>query len=354
MFRVPQYSDDPTGNNSKRHTKATVHAGKTADFVRGTCGARYGPRKIVDKRMTDNDIEHSGLGRFRAESVLHRGRYAELLVGCFAHSEPLERSPMPVASHNAVSRRLALKRLLSDVPQHAQTRLHNEIRILRRLRQLKDAAEVPPPKHAGLVESDADAGWLATEFLVGPNLAKYLGGDSKHTPIQILLALKASAEVLASLHQAGCIHGDWKPHNLVVGPEGLASLSAVDFGLSRLEADIADAADSPGPERLAGSPAFMAPEIARSQRLPDRLSDIYSWGCMAYQLVTGQLPFRGQTSIEICWKQATQTAPQIEQEKPDIPRPLAELIMSCLEKTAEARPQSAEQLQSALQDARDW
>ena len=145
---------------------------------------------------------------------------------------------------------------------------------------------------------------------------------------------------LAEAHAAGLVHRDVKPANIYSCQRGLDYdfIKVLDFGLVRQLDDAGDLA----PGTVAGTPAFMAPEIVQADYRLDARSDIYSLGCVAYWLVTGQLVFEGESSAEVIEKHV--------REDPISPRGLSELeipevfesvVMSCLEKEPGRRPPTA-------------
>jgi serine/threonine protein kinase len=150
---------------------------------------------------------------------------------------------------------------------------------------------------------------------------------------------------LAEAHAAGLIHRDIKPANVFVCRYGrdVDFVKVLDFGLVKPQYERPSAALQVTTNHvLAGTPAFMSPEQALDQPLDPR-SDIYAVGCLAYWLITGQLVFTGSTVIEtILQHKEGKPVPPSQRSELEIPEALDELILACLEKIPENRPQTAD------------
>ena len=162
--------------------------------------------------------------------------------------------------------------------------------------------------------------------------------------------LRQVCHSLADAHARGLVHRDIKPANIYVCRMGLEYdfVKVLDFGLVKL-------GNQPSAERIqtmmtadqrtSGTPAYMAPEIILGETNIDRRADVYALGCVAYYLLTGQLVFEGDTPMKMLLQhvQAVPIPPSQRTELP-IPQELDELVLACLEKDPNKRPQSAEVL----------
>jgi len=152
------------------------------------------------------------------------------------------------------------------------------------------------------------------------------------------------ARGLGVAHAAGLVHRDVKPANLWLEPEQGGRIKILDFGLAR---DLAEESRLTQKGALVGTPTYLSPEQA--QGLPvDHRSDLFSLGVVLYRLTTGQLPFRGDSTMAVLLALATQQAQPVREINPALPAGLAELIMQLLAKDPAQRPASAREVADRL------
>jgi amino acid transporter len=196
---------------------------------------------------------------------------------------------------------------------------------------------------AGRVDGDGIA-YLAMPRVIGETLWELVQRDGGLAQTRALPLLQQIASAVSAVHELGYIHGDLAPKNLMVSDGKRITL--IDFGLAR-------AIDSAKFEQVRGTPAFMSPESCQAADSAIRIgqaSDIYSFGCLAFFILTGKLPVDGATSIEILWKQIHETPPKASSLAAlPISAALDELISQCLEKSPEARPSSMANVLGRLQ-----
>jgi serine/threonine-protein kinase len=168
-------------------------------------------------------------------------------------------------------------------------------------------------------------------------------------PIPIPDAVRMLREVASALvcaHDAGIVHRDIKPDNILVS--GGAAL-VTDFGVAKAvhaASDVAHAITASGVS--VGTPGYMAPEQVAGDPDIDQRADIYAWGIVAYELLTGAPPFRGRSPHEAMAAHVTEVPEPVERRRSSVPRPLADLVMRCLEKRPDDRPQTAREVVDAL------
>ncbi|HZE97102.1 MAG TPA: protein kinase [Planctomycetota bacterium] len=181
---------------------------------------------------------------------------------------------------------------------------------------------------------------LAMQYVDGTTLA----GD-RRKPRQAVGWVLAVAHALQYAHSRGIVHRDIKPQNILVDRAGKPFLT--DFGMAR-SSDAPSNVTAVG--TAMGSPAFMSPEqaLGRSTRV-DRRSDVYSLGAVLYALVTGRPPFRGATPMETLRRVADTDAPPPSAIVAGIPGALEAVILKCLQKERNDRPQTAKQLADDLE-----
>lgn len=167
-----------------------------------------------------------------------------------------------------------------------------------------------------------------------------------------LTILHDVARALAYAHRQGIVHRDIKPENILLS-EGTAVVT--DFGIAKAVQAARTAAPAGGaitqPGDTVGTPMYMAPEQAAADPTTDQRADIYAWGVVAYELISGKHPFAEMTSPQaLLTAQMSDTPPPITATNPDVPRSIADLVLRCLSKTAAMRPATGTELLAALDD----
>jgi serine/threonine-protein kinase len=157
------------------------------------------------------------------------------------------------------------------------------------------------------------------------------------------------AKALAYAHAHGVVHRDIKPENILLSSGGAL---VTDFGIAKAIANCTGGQSMSmtltAIGTTVGTPEYIAPEQAAGDPAIDQRADIYSFGCVAYEMLTGQPPFVGMPAQQILKAQRTQAPAPVTELRADLPRELAELVMHCLRKKPWDRPRTAEQLVQAL------
>ena len=144
-------------------------------------------------------------------------------------------------------------------------------------------------------------------------------------------------EGLAEAHRLGVVHRDLKPQNIMIDQEG--NVRIMDFGIARsLKSE-----GTTGPGGIIGTPEYMAPEQVEGEEA-DQRTDIYALGVILFEMLTGRIPFQGETPFSVALKHKTKAPPDPKEINPQIPEELSRLILRCLEKNREKRFQRAEEL----------
>lgn len=189
---------------------------------------------------------------------------------------------------------------------------------------------------------DRERLFIVMEYVDGPELKQLISSGEKINITQALDLLKQACRGLEYAHQQGFVHCDIKPQNMLLTTNNV--LKITDFGISR-------ALDTVTREEQAdvvwGSPMYISPEQAAG-RAPSPATDIYSLGVVAYELLTGRLPFEADDAAELTRMHRMEIPSNLTQINRHIPSDLSQIILRCLEKEPAERFKSAQQLENAL------
>jgi serine/threonine protein kinase len=228
--------------------------------------------------------------------------------------------------------------------------------IKRFQQEVKAAARLVHPNIVTAYDADEVQGvhFLVMEFVDGQNLADYLAARGRLELTQTIDFITQTAVGLAYAHSKGVVHRDIKPGNLLVDKEGV--LKILDMGLAsiRESRDGGDAAtgdvhaDVTQANQLLGTFDYMPPEQAEDPRKVDPRADIYSLGCTLYRLLTGQLPYRGDSPIKKIIAHRDHPIPSLQEARADIPGEVDRIAQKMMAKRAEDRYQTMAELLADL------
>jgi eukaryotic-like serine/threonine-protein kinase len=246
-----------------------------------------------------------------------------------------------VAVDTTLGRRVVVKLLPDGMSgQLSVDRFKREISIAARLQH----AHIVPLLAAGEV---AGLPYFTMPFVEGESLRARIAREGELPLSDAVRILREIASALAYAHSHGVVHRDIKPDNVLMS--GGAAM-VTDFGVAKA-VDVAGGATAEGITSVGmalGTPAYMAPEQATADPNVDHRADLYAWGVMAYELVTGQPPFAGRTPQAMLAAHVTEVPERITQRRASISPALGDLVMRCLEKRPADRPQSADEIVRAL------
>lgn len=275
-------------------------------------------------------------GRWRVERHLGRGAVGSVFE-----------------ARDAAGERVAIKVLLPEWRAQEQVleRFAREARVLMRLNtphvgRLVDVGNLEP--------SDGDLPFLVLEYLEGMDLDHVLSTLGR-VPFKKAFHWGADAcEGVAEAHQLGVVHRDLKPSNVFLArtPEVAGQVKVLDFGIAAGEPARSGGSQLTAVESLLGTPAYMSPEQMISSSEVDPRSDIWSMGVLLYQLVTGKLPFPGESNLEMFAAAMTRPPVPLESHLSERLPPAVETILyTCLQKDRNERFPTMKALSSALRSA---
>ena len=272
----------------------------------------------------------SNVGPYRIVRLLGEGGMGAVYE---ARQEPLER-------------RVALKVLHSEYASNrdAVARFFNEAKVLSKL-------EHPSIVQVSDFGSSAEGiTYLVMEYLRGESLAQRLltiaeQGEKLTTVTAVQFAWQA-ADALTVAHAQGVVHRDLKPDNLMLVADPVAPggerVKILDFGIAKLTKARDRSAVKTDTQAVIGTPMYMSPEQCKGAGGVDAKTDVYSLGCVLYEMLAGRPPFVGEGGGQLIGMHLFQTPPQLTSLVPKIPVPIAELVHRLLTRDKEQRPSMSE------------
>ena len=215
-------------------------------------------------------------------------------------------------------------------------------------RFMHEARSLASVEHEGLVPVYAvgqtdGVYYMVMKFVEGRPLSDVLLEDDRLDEASVCQMMSQVCRALSALHARGLVHRDLKPGNLMMGADG--SCTVMDLGIVKQIDEASDAATS----STTGTPRYMPPEMFSNQSVDGR-ADLYSLGIIAYQALSGDVPFDGPTPMAILYKQAHTDAQPLRSVAPHVSRTMASLVHRLLAKDPTLRFSNADELEAALFD----
>ncbi len=252
-----------------------------------------------------------------------------------------------MAQDRTLGRMVVVKLLPEDrLPGLSPDRFQREIRLTASLSH----ANIVGILAAGVMDGIP---YYIMPFVEGRSLRNLLDDRGALPVREAVSILRDVARACAFAHAKGIIHRDIKPGNVLLAG-GAAVMT--DFGVAKAITSAAERASSTSDGTLTragytiGTPAYMAPEQAAGDTSIDQRADLYSFGVMAFEMLSGKVPFEGRTPRELLTAQLTMPPPPLQQLRPEVPPALAALIKKCLAKNPDDRPDSADEILASLED----
>src|SRR6266496_2993904 len=287
------------------------------------------------------------LGRYEIRSKLGEGGMGEVYL----------------AEDTRLHRKVALKILPADLAS-------NQNRMRRFEQEAQAAAALNHPNIAHIYEIGEHEGvnFIAMEFIDGQTLRELIHRGQTDLP-KLLKYLQHAAEGLAKAHAAGIVHRDLKPDNIMITGDGHAKI--LDFGLAKLIEPQSDSGQKPDrkgglsevatalmrqhstPGTVLGTVGYMSPEQAQGRvNEIDHRSDIFSFGCILFEAVTGHKAFEGKDAIDTLNKIIREQPTPISNFDPDVPYDLQRIVRRCLAKDPEERYQTIKDVAIEIKEVR--
>ncbi len=296
-----------------------------------------GPTASSSKSVGQPETDH-------ADRMLGR-----LLAGRYLLERVIGRGGMGIvyaARHVRVGRSVAVKVLRPDLVRVNEA-------TARFLREARAAAAVGNEHIVDILDQgygDDGEAFIVMELLVGEDLRRLITRDGALAPERAVGIARQTAEALQSAHDKGVIHRDLKSENIfITARDGADFVKVVDFGISKvLEIDGQGPITESG--ALLGTPHYMAPEQGEGKVDPDHRVDVYALGCILFEMLTGELPFTGRTSVEVMYKHVHEAPRTPSRVRPDggISPALDAVVLRALAKNRDKRFPSTLALANAL------
>ncbi|MEW5900455.1 MAG: protein kinase [Acidobacteriota bacterium] len=237
---------------------------------------------------------------------------------------------------NKIQDTVALKLIRPELASRPKTlaRFRDEIRLSRKITH-KNICRMHD------INEEHGIPYITMEYVPGEDLKSIVRMMGRLSPAQTVSLGRQVCEGLAEAHRLGIVHRDLKPRNIMVDREGNARI--MDFGLARS----LEEKGITGGRLMVGTAEYMSPEQVEGNPTDGR-SDIYSLGAILFEMVTGRLPFEGDSALSIALKHKTEPPPDPRKLNLRVPDALAEVILKCLKKNSAQRYQTAQELALVL------
>jgi serine/threonine protein kinase len=300
------------------------------------------PRAIVDWL-----VERSLITRWQASEILVGRR--EFFLGKYKLLDRIGTGGMGTvfkAQHTVMSRTVALKVMANHL-------VNSPTAVARFQREVKAAAALNHPNIITAYDADCegDTHFLVMEYVAGRDLGYWLK-ERGRIPIHLgCECIRQTALGLQHAHEHGLVHRDIKPSNLLVTQSAADKppvIKILDMGLARFVSETKEPGWQTQSGQIMGTPDYIAPEQAEDAKHADIRADIFSLGCTLFHLLTGQLPFRGDSVMAKLSARLKSEAPSVRTLRPEVPPELEAMIAKMLARDPAARPQTPEEIATTL------
>ena len=281
---------------------------------------------MVDATLSDPLVDRLLDGRYAIEARLARGGMASVYL----------------ATDVRLERRVAVKVMHAGLAEDPEF-------VARFNREARAAARLSHPSVVSVYDQGNDDGhvFLVMEFVAGSTLREVLRDRGRLTPAETVAVMDHVLAALASAHAAGLVHRDIKPENVLITPDGRVKVA--DFGLARAVAGTTLTGDD---GLLLGTASYVAPEQVRDGTA-DARSDVYSAGVLMFELLTGTVPFSGDTQLSVAYQHMSDDVPAPSSRASGIPTELDGVVRRATAREPGERFMDGREMHGALGQARE-
>lgn len=301
-----------------------------------TCGATYssdvsfclhdGSKLVVTDALLGKVLD----GRYRLDRLVGEGGMGEVYRATHIHIDAVV--AVKLLRPEFVADQTAIKRFRLEAKAAGRIHHPNAVRVT-------DFGVTPEQMV-----------YLVMEFAEGQSLRSLMRKEGKLDYLRAAGIVHQVCGAVEAAHHSGVIHRDLKPDNILIeSAHGAERVKVLDFGIAKLKETKTDAFLTKA-GTIIGTPQYMSPEQCQGKPL-DPTSDVYSIGVVLYEMLTGEVPFDGENTLQIVYNQLHELPRPLQEAAPDVPAPIVAVVMRALEKLPERRQSSAAELSEELQRA---
>jgi eukaryotic-like serine/threonine-protein kinase len=333
------------------HAALALPATERESFIRESCGDDEALRRELETllavKKSSNNFFETPPSSLAAEMFAEKDKKSNLVGQQISHYKIIRllgaggMGDVYLAEDSKLHRRIALKIVTGQ--------FENDVERIERFK--KEARAVSALNHPNIItiyaiEETEHGNFIATEFIDGKTLRKLIADG----PLQWQDAVKIALQItraLKSAHSVGIIHRDIKPANIMIRRDGIVKV--LDFGLAKLTARDSDfqSREHTAPNRVMGTINYMSPEQVLGEPVDER-TDIFSFGVVLYEMLSGVTPFQGASDAAIYNATINKIQPSLCELNNDIPSTLDHIVKCAMEKDRERRYQSISELRADL------
>ena len=280
-------------------------------------------------------IDSSLQAKKRVRYVLPKGC---VIGGSYCIEKPLGHGGMGevyLARHMKLDIYRAIKILLPKIA------VKNPMFATRFMREAKLAIQLQHPNIINVMDAEYDERlsiyYIVMEYVDGGTVRNLIRKNGPINEQEVLKIVLRVGEALAVGEERKIVHRDIKPDNIMLTKDNIVKLA--DLGIAKSAADSNDV-DVTSPEILIGTPAYVSPEQARDAQHVDSRADIYSLGVSMYEMLTGEKPYKGKTTVEILQQLFEASVPEVRQKNQSVSRKVSDLVYRMMAKEKEKRPRN--------------